>query len=127
MSRLIELIIMNFQKNAVPLPFRAMFGIGVGALFQRHFVWRIRQMLYLKQIRYHDREYASYVRMKLNEKKKYLFNNVKHIVVYAESNNLFYNNYYKSKGFSSESLRAFDDLRRIPIVTKDILRENEKA
>jgi phenylacetate-CoA ligase len=47
-----------------------------------------------------------------------IFHEVKNLVIYAERNIEFYKIFYKNHNFSSTTLQTFDDLNKIPILTK---------
>lgn len=57
------------------------------------------------------------------ERKKLIFYRLKNIVVYAMNNIYFYNQYYSKHKFNPERLKSFEDIERIPIVTKDDLKK----
>ncbi|MDO4585839.1 MAG: hypothetical protein Q4C95_00925 [Planctomycetia bacterium] len=60
-------------------------------------------------------------------KERYILENVKKIVRFAESQIPFYAQLYKKNGFCSDNLKTLDDMKRIPIVNKQILREAAPA
>ncbi|WP_162899997.1 CoF synthetase [Halomonas sp. JS92-SW72] len=49
---------------------------------------------------------------------QYLFQRCVAMVCFAEAEVPFYRNFYRSKGFSSEQIKEWDDWQRVPIVTK---------
>lgn len=51
-------------------------------------------------------------------KKEYIFSNIHQVVEYALNNIEFYRTFYKSKGFTFEQLQSFDDISKIPLLTK---------
>ncbi len=59
----------------------------------------------------------------LREKKDYIFQSTRRVVAHAIKNAPFYRRYYAEHGFSLDDLRTFDDIVRIPIVTKETLRD----
>lgn len=69
-------------------------------------------------------KYLSDLYNSFNEKQKreWIFKQVKSIAIYAQENNEFYGEYYSEKGFDARSLKCFEDLNRIPIVNKELLR-----
>lgn len=56
-----------------------------------------------------------------NRKQEIIFDRVRGIVEYAINNNKFYQDFYASKGFTIDQLRSFEDIDKIPIVTKQEL------
>lgn len=56
-------------------------------------------------------------------KKQYVFEKTKKLVLFSYATIEFYKNLYDIKNFNVESLQSFDDIQRIPIVTKGMLRE----
>ncbi|WP_072681737.1 hypothetical protein [Arcobacter sp. LA11] len=74
---------------------------------------------------YQDRtnEIKKFSLLNGKQKDQYIFNKMKSIVEYSEANIKFYKDYYKSQGFSSSMLNKFDDINRIPIISKSILRD----
>ena len=61
----------------------------------------------------------------LEEQRSFIFEHVVRIVRYASANIPFYAHYYAECGFSPDLLRSFDDLVKIPIVTKELLQSVE--
>ncbi len=57
------------------------------------------------------------------EKRDFIFQRVRRVVEIAASEIPFYRNFYAENGFNVAELRSFDDLEKIPIVSKAILRE----
>lgn len=55
------------------------------------------------------------------ERKSYVFERVKTIAVFAYRNIPFYTDLYRSCGVNPEKFSSFDDLKNIPIITKDDL------
>src|SRR5690606_15522637 len=56
-------------------------------------------------------------------KQKFILDRIRPLVVHAYQNISFYRNHYDSHGFKPEHLKTFDDIARIPLVEKAILRE----
>lgn len=54
-------------------------------------------------------------------KQKFIFENIKKLVEHAYYNTQFYRQYYDSQGFNPEMLRKFEDIKKIPVITKAIL------
>ena len=59
------------------------------------------------------------------ERRGYIFDKITRIVRYAFENVPFYANFYAESGFNPYSLRSFDDLTKIPIVTKSLLQDTD--
>ncbi len=57
------------------------------------------------------------------EKEDFIFKRISHLVDYAINNIDFYKDFYKSKNFSLNDLNCFDDIQKIPIIDKSILRK----
>lgn len=58
---------------------------------------------------------------KSKNKEELIFKKVHAIVEYAIKNIKFYQDFYKEKGFDIEDLKSFDDIVKIPVVTKENL------
>lgn len=58
-----------------------------------------------------------------NKQRDFILKCMQHIVQFAYHNNNFYHDYYQNNGFYPDQLKAFDDIERIPIVTKADLRQ----
>ena len=56
------------------------------------------------------------------EKRDYIFAHIKRIVDHAYANVPFYRRYYAEAGYCPAELRSFDDIAKIPTVSKDVLR-----
>lgn len=69
------------------------------------------------------KEIAQYENMTIEERKKYIFQKVYHIVSYAIENVEFYRRYYASKGFDLSQLKSYDDIEKIPVIDKTVLLE----
>lgn len=54
-----------------------------------------------------------------------IFNEVKGLIIHAENNIEFYKVFYKNNNFNSEMLKTFNDLQKIPILTKADLQQVE--
>jgi phenylacetate-CoA ligase len=61
---------------------------------------------------------SYYENSTLEERQRYIFKRMYEIVQYAIDNIPFYKKLYKEKDFSLKSLKCFDDINKIPIVTK---------
>ena len=66
---------------------------------------------------------ARFEAMGADERRAWIFDRVRRAVVQAERENDFYRDFFARHGFHSGQLRGFDDLARIPIVTKADLRQ----
>lgn len=71
----------------------------------------------------HRSEIKKFELMPLELRKNKVFNHLRNVVESAYTNVPFYRDYYYSLGFKPDQLRSFDDIARIPIVTKSTLRE----
>ena len=61
----------------------------------------------------------------LDEKRDFIFQNVRRVVEVALRDVPFYQEWYAQNGFNIDDLRTFDDIAKIPIVTKEILQTYE--
>lgn len=71
-----------------------------------------------KQYRAKKKEMAAYEKMNGEQKREFIFKKMYAIVEYAINNIKFYQDFYAKKGFKLEDLKSFDDIEKIPIVTK---------
>lgn len=55
------------------------------------------------------------------DKQNYIFRRVYAMVEYALANIRFYQDFYRSRGFSLDKLKTFDDISKIPVITKEDL------
>ncbi len=69
-----------------------------------------------------EREIRRFETWDDHQRREYIFESVKRIVDHACAHNPFYRWYYAQHGFSPDALRSFDDIARVPIVTKSDLR-----
>lgn len=70
-----------------------------------------------------QREGESFETLEPERKKDWIFERMKRLVAHAGTNVPFYTNFYREAGFSTDELRDYGDIQRIPIVTKaDFLR-----
>ena len=60
----------------------------------------------------------SFERLSPEDRRQWVFEKTRKLVVHAERSVPFYKALYAERGFSSSELKVFDDLQRIPIVTK---------
>ena len=74
---------------------------------------------------YHNRrdEIKSIKDKDAGQQQKYVLRQLKPIVNHAYHHVKFYRDFYDSKGFHPDQLNDFEDIQRIPIVTKSILNE----
>jgi phenylacetate-CoA ligase len=54
------------------------------------------------------------------------FRDLRALLAHAESRVPYYRNLFRSLGASSQEIRTWDDFARLPILTKDIIRENQR-
>lgn len=66
-------------------------------------------------------EIDEYQQLGVEQKKNWLLQRVQNIVEYAINHVPFYKDYYADQGFYIEQLQKFDDIKRIPIIKKNIL------
>lgn len=59
----------------------------------------------------------------LDEKRDFIFQNVRRVVEIASRETPFYRDLYAKNGFDVAELRSFEDIAKIPIVTKEMLQE----
>ena len=59
----------------------------------------------------------------LSDKKIFIFNKMKTIVNHAHNNVPFYKDYYAECSFHPDQLKKFEDLKKIPIISKKILQK----
>lgn len=59
------------------------------------------------------------------ERRNFIFDRVARVVRYASSHVPFYAAYYQECGFNPDSIKSFDDLPKIPIVTKEMLQNED--
>lgn len=64
-----------------------------------------------------------YEKLSSDEKRCYIFEKVYRVVNFAVKNIPFYQQYYCKHHFSIDSLKCFDDLIRIPVISKKVLQE----
>ena len=76
-----------------------------------------------KAYRRYQQQIRQYESWDLNQRKRFIVDRMRYIVLYAMENVPFYRNLYTHKGFRPDQLRHFDDIARIPIITKEMLRE----
>lgn len=57
----------------------------------------------------------------INARKEFIFDKVKAVTKFAYENVFFYKDYYDKCSFDPNILKDFDDLKRIPIINKNIL------
>jgi len=63
-----------------------------------------------------------YTTINQEDLKKRIFDNIKSIVTYSYKNVKFYKEYYSDKNFSPSNLKTFDDIKMIPIINKEVLK-----
>jgi len=68
------------------------------------------------------KDIAEFDKISVEEKKRHIFERCKCILAYAYKNNAFYKSFYLAKGFDPNKVQRFEDIERIPIVTKSDLR-----
>ena len=76
-----------------------------------------------KAYRRYQKQIRQYERWDLNQRKQFIVDKMRCIVLYAMENVPFYRNLYAHNRFKPNQLRRFDDIARIPIITKEMLRD----
>jgi phenylacetate-CoA ligase len=71
----------------------------------------------------HARRIAWFASCDNETQRAWVFDRVRRIVHQAAETNRFYRDFYRKHGFRAEQLRRFDDIQRIPVVTKADLQE----
>lgn len=108
-------VIGSLKANKVGIPY------WLGQLFAYiPFSWR---PMVGKQYRMKKKEMREYDKMSWEERKQFIFHHMYNIVEYAINNIKFYKEFYAKKGFKLEDLKTFEDIKRIPIITKQDLLE----
>lgn len=115
-------LISLIKKNLVSLPF------PIGKLIS-YIPFKLRPgvgVVYSKR----SSDILLYQEMNELKKRRFIFERVKKITIHAYENVEFYNKFYNSKNFTPKSLKRFDDLNSIPIITKADLQKynlNERS
>jgi phenylacetate-CoA ligase len=87
-------------------------------LFFTFYEWdRILGMKYYLQKR-------QYNNMSHSAIKQLQFTNLKRLLIHCYKTVPYYNKVFKEVGFNPDSIKDINDLKRLPILTKDIIREN---
>ncbi|AXV66455.1 hypothetical protein D0907_14750 [Pseudoalteromonas lipolytica] len=63
-----------------------------------------------------------YEKLNYNERKKFIFERFKKIAMHAYENVSFYQKYYSEQGYDINSLRSFEDIKDVPVISKSILK-----
>lgn len=92
-------------------------------LFGPALTWLPNAVYFGRGFRIAERRIQRFNRLTPVELRQTIFRRVQSIVKYAYENNSFYRSFYEEKGFDPRTLRTWDDLDRIPIVTKSMLQE----
>jgi phenylacetate-CoA ligase len=78
-----------------------------------------------------NKEFCKYYNILENRKaitpeeiKEYQINQLKQILIYSFENVPYYKKLFKEINFTPENLNSFDDIKIIPFLTKEIIREN---
>lgn len=77
---------------------------------------------YGKTYQHYLKFYNNFDSLKLEEKKEYQLKEMKKFIKYAYSNSKFYKKFYK--GIDIDKINSIDDLKKLPILTKEMLRKN---
>ncbi len=92
---------------------------------QRKINWRLRR---LKEIRTYNgmkRQLNCFSEMDVEQQKQWIFKRVHAAAVLAQQENPFYRHLYSESGVDLKKITSFEDLKKIPIVTKEMLRHAE--
>lgn len=108
-------IINGLKANKVGMPF----WLGQ-SLAYIPFDWR---PMVGKQYREKKKEMRAYENMNGEERRQFIFRHMYSVVEYALNNIKFYQEFYAKKGFKLEDLKTFEDIDKIPIITKQDLLE----
>ena len=92
---------------------------------QRILGWRIRALKFHSFVSEEEKSFKQFNSLDLKAQKDFIFQKTKKIVLYAQTNNNFYKKFYKENHFDGKCLKNFEDLNRIPVVSKAILRERK--
>lgn len=68
-------------------------------------------------------EIYRYQGMNSSDQRRYVFERICNTVNYAYQHNSFYREFYQQRGFTPDQLGEFDDIKKIPVVTKALLRQ----
>jgi phenylacetate-CoA ligase len=85
--------------------------------------WRLRKLTFAPAVHRLNRRWTMFTRMREDERRQWLLNEVRATACYAQKNNPFYSEFYRQQGFDARALTAFEDLASIPVVSKDLLRD----
>lgn len=90
--------------------------------FQRKYGWKFREYRSRKSIISHQQDLYNFDQLSAIDKSNWILSKIRKITLYAQQHNPFYAKHYSNFGFNARSLEKFDDLQKIPIVTKSLLR-----
>lgn len=112
-------IINKLKQNKIHLP------VWMGVLIARiPYSWRpIVGKVYKQRMK----QIETFETMDVEEQKRFVFRQTYDIVKYSVENIPFYEQFYLKKGFTIEQLKSFDDLSKIPVITKADLLSCELA
>ncbi len=74
-----------------------------------------------------SRDVVRYESWDTDERRRFIFSRVRAITEYAVEKVPFYRDLYARRGFVVDRLRSLDDIQRIPVITKAMLREWDLA
>ena len=113
-------IIKKLKNNEIRIP------IGLGQILSA-IPYSVRPIVG-KNYNKHSKEILDYERMDVEKRRTFIFSKIRSIVNYAFANIEFYKDFYSKHGFSPEYLKSFDDIEKIPIITKhDLLNYSIEA
>lgn len=65
---------------------------------------------------------AAYEALDIEGQRAFIFQRFRNILNYAYEQVPFYKSYYDEKGFSPKEVQSFDDIQRVPVINKEILK-----
>ncbi|MCD8007037.1 MAG: hypothetical protein LUF29_08775 [Oscillospiraceae bacterium] len=89
---------------------------GIKRMFSAVF---IRLMVYNKEFVQTTKELDAFEKMSPSEQEAKQFQLLKETLTYAYQNVPFYKEQFDSTGFDPEKMKALDDIKRLPLLTKE--------
>ncbi|AKJ65524.1 hypothetical protein [Kiritimatiella glycovorans] len=90
--------------------------------FQRRILFPLRRLRELRPYRKQKRRHAKFAALPAEERRRWIFEQTRAAAVHAQRVNPFYRRLYAERNFDAGAIRDFEDLRKIPVVTKEMLR-----
>lgn len=66
---------------------------------------------------------SAYETLDIEGKRAYIYRNFRSILNYAYEHVPFYKSFYDEKGFSPMDVKCFDDIKQVPVINKEILKQ----